>query len=144
LLKYHPDKCNEDFADGITKHINKIKATLCDPDNKVEYNKTLSEEKSKSQEKKGKGEKAEQKAREEAQQKAREEAQQKAREEAQQKAREEAQQKVEKERLRRRKEEERKKKGIFVFSLIFGILLIGVVAMFLRACLKIELDPTIG
>ena len=108
LLKYHPDKCNEDFADGITKHINKIKATLCDPDKKVEYNKTLSEEKRKSQEEKGKGEKAEQKAREETEKRAKEEAKRRAKEKAEQKAREETERraKEETERLRKQKEED--------------------------------------
>jgi len=119
LQKYHPDHYSEVHAEGTTKYINKIKDTLCDPEKRVAYNKTLFEEKSKAQEEKKKKEG--------------DETEQKAKEKAEQRAWEEAQQKAEEERLHRRKEEERKKKGIFVFSLIFGVLLIGVVAMFLSS-----------
>ena len=119
LQKYHPDHYSEVHAEGTTKYINKIKDTLCDPEKRVAYNKTLFEEKSKAQEEKKKKEG--------------DETEQKAKEKAEQRAWEEAQQKAEEERLHRRKEEERKKKGIFVFSLIFGVLLIGIVAMFLSS-----------
>lgn len=41
LFKYHPDKCKEDFATGITQHVNKIKAILMDQNKRAEYDKTL-------------------------------------------------------------------------------------------------------
>jgi len=42
LMKYHPDVCKEDFAAGITTHINKIKAILTDPNERAAYDRTLS------------------------------------------------------------------------------------------------------
>lgn len=52
LLKYHPDICREDFADGIAKHINKIKSTLCNSEKREEYDNTLTAETGKTREKK--------------------------------------------------------------------------------------------
>ena len=44
LKKYHPDKCKDVWADGITKRIYEIKDTLLNSDKRREYDRMLNDD----------------------------------------------------------------------------------------------------